>query len=330
VSRRRRLVRAAPLLLVGTLACAVPPDTTADATTSPTSSTPAVDPSGSPASTASPFAVLEPRAVRTEVVTWVDPSRVTPAAGVTPETPGRTLETWLFVPDGDGPFPLIAFAHGFAGHPDKFTDLLETWASHGYVVVAPAFPLTNDKAAEPVAGLPDLVDQPGDLSFVIDQALAANQPGGELEGLIDPERIGAGGLSLGGGTTYGLIYNDCCRDGRIDAVQILAGADFPLPGEFDFTTGPPILIVHGTADPAIPIATADRLAAVIAPPVWYVTLLDGLHAQPFENAESPHDEMVEQFTTDFWDVFLRGDASRLDALRTNAEVEGLSTLVERD
>jgi len=322
--RHRRVALAASLMLVVTTACTATDEAaTAPPNTESTSTTLAV-------AVASPTAVIEPMDVRTEVVTWVDSSRPTPVFGIAPAASDRTLDTWLFVPVGEGPFPLIAFAHGFNGHPDKFTDLLETWASHGYVVAAPVFPRTNNKAPDPTSGLADLADQPGDISFVIDRALAANEQGGSLEGRIDPDRIGAGGLSLGGGTTYGLVYNSCCRDERIDAVEILAGADFPMPGEFDFSSGPPILIAHGTADPAIPIATADRVAAVIAPPVWYVTLIDGLHAQPFENDDSPYDEMVERFTTDFWDVYLRGDDTRSDTLQANAQVDGLSTLTVRD
>ena len=43
-------------------------------------------------------------------------------------------------PRGKGPFPLIVFAHGSAGHPEKFTKLFSSWAAAGYIVAAPAFP----------------------------------------------------------------------------------------------------------------------------------------------------------------------------------------------
>lgn len=264
--------------------------------------------------------------VRTEQRTLVDERRATPAAGPLPAEPQRTLETWLWVPVGEGPFPLIVFAHGFAGHPRVFSQLLSTWASHGYVVAAPAFPRTNRDVPDVTAGLPDFAEQPGDVAFVLDEVLAMAEPDGALAGVVDPERIGAGGLSLGGGTTYGVAYNDCCRDDRIDAVEVLAGADFPLPGQLDLSTGPPLLVVHGTADPSIPYDTAVRLVGSSGVPTWFVTLIDGGHSQPFEDTESPHDRHVEALTTAFWDVHLAGRPERLADLEAAAQVDGLLTL----
>lgn len=74
----------------------------------------------------------------------------------------------------------------------------------------------------------------------------------------------------------------------------------------------------------------DHMAATVAPPVWPVTPLDGLHSPPFDDNESPYDEMVARFTTDFWGVYLRGDTNRMDVLRVAAQVDGLTTLAVRD
>ena len=261
-----------------------------------------------------------------EVRTWVDDTRSTPAAGQEPAEDVRSLETYLWYPQGDGPFPLIAFAHGFVGHPEKFSQLLSSWASHGYVVAAPRFPRTSSDSPDAVEGLPDLASQPGDVSFVIDQVLAASEPGGDLEGLVDPERIGAAGLSYGGGTTYGLVYNSCCRDERIVAAEVLAGFDFPFPGTYDLSTGPPLLIVHGTADAALPYDDAVRVAEGAGVPTWFVTLADGQHAQPFEDSESPFDRQVEALTLDFWDEHLAGRTDRAGAIEATADVPGLIEL----
>ena len=258
--------------------------------------------------------------------TLVDDRRPTPALGGLPAEDERRLDTWLWVPDGEGPFPLIAFSHGLAGRPEGFGQLLSTWASHGYVVAAPAFPRTNGDLPDPTAGLPDLAEQPGDVSFVIDEVLAMAGPGGELDGLVDADRIGAGGLSLGGGTTYGLVYNSCCRDERIVAAEVLAGADFPFPGDYDLSTGPPLLVAHGTLDPAIPYDTAVRIVDAAGVPTWFVTLVDGLHSMPFDDLESPYDRDVERLTTAFWDVHLAGRADRLGDFVAAADVPGLITL----
>ena len=47
--------------------------------------------------------------------------------------------------------------------------------------------------------------------------------GSRLYQSIDPKRIGAGGLSLGGATTYGVTFNECCADARITAAEVLDG-----------------------------------------------------------------------------------------------------------
>ena len=75
-----------------------------------------------------------------EVVTLVDESRRTPAHGTFAEEPARVLETHLWLPRGAGaPSPLVVFAHGWVGHPRKFTRLFSAWREAGYAVAAPAF-----------------------------------------------------------------------------------------------------------------------------------------------------------------------------------------------
>ena len=146
---------------------------------------------------------------RTEVehltLDLVDPSRVTPRANV-PGHDGRSWSPRSTSPPVPGPFPLITFSHGWAGHPRKFTQLFEAWAEAGYVVAAPAFPLSNDQAPGGATS-DDVTNQPGDISFVIDEVLAASEDAADpLYGAVDPDHIGTAGLSLGGVTTYGLAF----------------------------------------------------------------------------------------------------------------------------
>jgi predicted dienelactone hydrolase len=139
----------------------------------------------------------------------VDPSRVTPATEADEELPERTIEVWLYLPDTDAPAPLVVFSHGLGGHPDKFETLHEKWAEAGCAVAAPAFPLTNDKVTNAWGNSGDGLNQPGDVSFVLDHLLReSGDPASELAGRFDPERVGAAGLSLGGATTYEVALND--------------------------------------------------------------------------------------------------------------------------
>jgi dienelactone hydrolase len=270
---------------------------------------------------------LPPFAFDSWKVALVDPSRPTEPGVETPGAPTRTLDTTIYLPEGTQPRPLIVFSHGLVGHPDKFTGLLSAWARAGYVVAAPAFPLTNDRVPGAPRNFDKAFSQPGDVSFVLDEVLRmADDETSPLFGRVDADRIGAGGLSLGGGTTYAVTYSICCRDPRIKATEVLAGARFPLLGEMDLDGHVPLLIVHGDQDPALRHQLAVDAYAAAAPPVWFVTLLGASHATAFEDDVTPHDAMVEQLTTDFWDGTIGGDPDALARLDQSARVDGLSTL----
>jgi dienelactone hydrolase len=278
-------------------------------------------------STTAPPAPTRPFAVERWNETLVDRTRPTEAGSQTPGAPERTLVTTIYLPEGGGPRPLIVFSHGLMGHPDKFTDLLSTWAQAGYVVAAPAFPTTNDRVPGAPANFTVSFGQPADVTFVLDEVLRmAADPDNRLYERVDTERIGAGGLSLGGATTYSVTFSVCCRDPRFKAAEVLAGALLPLSGEFDLDGRIPLLIVHGDMDPALPYTMATDAYTRAAPPVWFVTLLGGSHATPFENDVTPYDEMVEQLTTDFWDATIGGDPAAFARFEQHAQVEGLSTL----
>jgi len=247
-------------------------------------------------------------AMTTLTLDLVDTSRPTEAGAGMPHRDERTLPTDVYLPAGAGPFPFVAFAHGLSGHPRKFTQLLGAWAEAGYAVAAPAFPLSNDEVpGEPTWS--DLGNQPGDISFVVDELLAANgDPSSPVYGAIDPERIGVAGLSLGGATTYGVAFNDCCLDERPVAAMILDGARLSVGGEFDFSRGLPLMIVHADEDFALPYEDAVEAYAESATPKWFVTLHEFAHASPFENDPDPADDLVTASTIAFWDLYLRGDA----------------------
>ena len=257
--------------------------------------------------------------MRTE--TFTDPSRPTG------DTPGRVLPTDIYVPGGTGPFPLIVHAHGLAGNSQKFSELLSAWSKAGYVVVAPNFPLTSDAIPGDQRRVEDVVNQPADLRFVTDQVLAMNQPGGALAGLIDPNRLGLSGLSLGGATAYAKLFHPCCVDDRFRSAILMSAFTFPMPGgEFDWGRRFPVLVFSGTADTSIPIAVQRQAIDQLPGPTWAVTLTDGTHAWPFENTPSPHDQLVTDTTLDFWAGTLRDDAAALGAVTTAATVPGLSSV----
>jgi dienelactone hydrolase len=231
--------------------------------------------------------------------------------------------TAIYRPNGSGQFPLIVFAHGFAGHPDKFTKLFAVWADAGFVVVAPTFPLTNDHAPE-LNGA-DVAQQPADMSFVLDKVLALDkQPGSRLFRSIDHHRVGAAGLSLGGLTVYLLVYSECCRDRRFDAIEVLDGIrpNVQLDGHV------PLLIAHSDTDPVIPYSTARAAFTAASPPAWLVTLHGASHASEWEDDVTPYDHIAEQVTTDFWDATINRNRRQraFTRLEQDATVPDLSSI----
>jgi len=282
-----------------------------------------------------------PRAVGITTETLVDHTRTTPANGTVPGHPGRTLVTTVLYPArgaptprpvrgapadrSGGPYPLVVFAHGFGSDVTGYLSLLERWASAGFVVAAPLFPLTN--AHTP--GGPDLSDyvhQPGDMSFVVTQMLGlSSASSGRLAGLVDPTEVGAAGHSLGGVTTLGLVANTCCRDDRIRAAVVMSGDPITFPtGEVDEVVAPPILLVHGNADPAVPYVSSVDVFNAAHAPKGLLTIIGGDHGSPVDPA-GPAFTSVVRATTDFFDRYLKGETAGLGRLRHDVR-RGVTTL----
>jgi dienelactone hydrolase len=254
--------------------------------------------------------------------TFVDTSRPTENANGQGNAPTRTLVTVIHYPQSHGPFPLIVLAHGQTGHPNKFNQLMTAWASAGFVVAAPVFPLTSNQAMFETVG--DYVNQPADVSFVIDRMLARSQDhDGPLAGRVDKRHIGVAGLSLGGATVYGIAFNSCCRDHRIDAALVMAGILLPYDGAYEFPSVP-LLIIHGNGDPRgrDPYGMASR-------PKYLLTIERPTHSPPFEDTPDPADELVVAATVDFWHAYLYEQRAAPDALSTDSMVPGLATLEQQ-
>jgi dienelactone hydrolase len=259
--------------------------------------------------------------------TFVDRARATvdPDPGHARSAPTRTLVTDIYIPAGEGPYPLIVHAHGASGDARKFSILAGAWARHGYVVVIPNFPLTSDVSGGTVV-LGDYANQPADLHFVLDRVLQlAATPNTPLTGKIDTHHIGLSGLSLGGATAYGFGFNACCADPRIAAVIIMSGIELPF-GRQRYVFDKPILIFHGSADPVIAYKSAPPVYASAAPPKYFVTLTGAGHAPSYENTPDPHDGVVVATTLDFWNVYLRGQTAARARLLTDADHPSLSTV----
>jgi dienelactone hydrolase len=254
--------------------------------------------------------------------TFVDKSRPTDSGTREGNAPMRTLVTEIRYPQGDGPFPLVVLAHGQTGHPSKFSQLITAWASAGFVVAAPAFPLTSNQSTIETIG--DYVNQPGDVSFLIDRMVAIGKDeNGPLSGLVDGKHVGVAGLSLGGSTVYGVAFDDCCRDDRVGAAIVMSGLLLPYEGGNEFPSVP-LLIIHGNGD-----SRGRDPYGMAAPPKYLMTIERPTHSPPFEDTPDPADQLVVTVTVDFWNAYLYGQRAAVDALSTDASVPGETTFEQQ-
>jgi dienelactone hydrolase len=274
--------------------------------------------------------------VRTE--TFVDTTRPTNANGTYPGAPTRTLVTTIWYPTAGPPggpeqpdapayegrrFPLLVFSHGFTASGPIYGFLLRRIASAGFVVAAPTFPLSNGQAPGGPR-IADVLSQPADVSFVIDELLRLDaDPTSPYAGLLRRHRIATGGHSLGGVTTLGLL-NDCCIDRRIDAYIPMSGIAVPFPnGAYSYDRRAPLLLVHGEDDATVPYAGSLHVFDEARRPTFLLALIDGSHV-PFGGGQG---DAIVTSVIHFLDRYLNHRRGSIDALVEDGNVPGVSALV---
>ena len=225
-----------------------------------------------------------------------------------------------------GLFPLVVFAPGYQQCGRNYRFLLRAWASAGYVVAAVNFPRTNCHVTDPDEA--DMVNQPGDMAYVIRRLLAASgKSKGSLSGLVNPEKTGVAGQSDGGDTVAALAANTCCFDHRVSAAVVLAGAEWaPMPGRYFARATPPMLFVQGNADTCNPPTASQQLyQGDTTGHRYYLNLLGANHLPPYEG-RGASERVVARVTTDFLDRYLAGQHAATAAMRRDGNVAGSAEL----
>ena len=237
--------------------------------------------------------------------------RYVPIAGV----PVMTQQAVRDAEHVSGRFPLFMYFHGGYGQRRECSRLCTHLASHGYVVVSPNFPgdnmadlIPSDGAEAAVAQTP--IDEsarrrPGQASRFIDLIVEAEL----LPGLrVDPDRIGAGGISMGGFTS--LAVNSI--DARLGAVFPMC----PMFGERSLTPQVrrlqkllrvdnwqrpvPTLMLTGELDPLVNVEDIRQLYGLIAAPKRLVVLHKAGHMHFADNAEFGHEWYRKGYLSGAW------------------------------
>lgn len=204
-----------------------------------------------------------------------------------------------------GPYPLLIFSHGFGGTNTQSVLLMETLASHGFIVVSPEhIGNTNDDSSDTFseAGAKRVPD----ISFMIDTFLSRNEiQGDEFFERVDGNAIGVLGHSFGGGTSLGAVagYFDVPADDRVMAVMPISA---PVEGSFtdealaSVTT--PALFMGGTLDTAVPIENQDLAFDKLtnAEAVYQVDIIGATHTH-FANICAIANWLIDNgLTEDLW------------------------------
>lgn len=238
-----------------------------------------------PALTSADLLAPGPFSVETLHLSLEDESRPTASNGTYAGSPTRLLNTWVWYPgtqgsppSTDGPFPLIIHSHGFLSFGSEAAYTAQHLASHGYIVACPDFPLTW-MFSPGGPNVEDVVNQPEDVSFLIDTFLAFHRdPTSPFFGLVDEDRVGVMGLSLGGMTTLLVTYHPRLRDARIKAAAALAAPGSMFTRRFYRNAATPLLLVYGDIDAIVDYATNALYARErAAPRATLVTLHGATH-----------------------------------------------------
>ncbi|MTI45485.1 platelet-activating factor acetylhydrolase isoform II [Roseibium hamelinense] len=155
-------------------------------------------------------------------------------------------------PDRTGaPYPLVLVSHGYPGNRFLMSHLAENLASKGYVTVS--IDHTDSTYRDKAAFGSTLVNRPLDQIFVLDELeRLSTEAGGPLNGLVDTERTGLIGYSMGG---YGAL--------------IAAGAGVTdVAVDYDWGAPGTTLARHLAGSDSHEALVDDRLAAIVAIGPW--------------------------------------------------------------
>lgn len=143
------------------------------------------------------------------------------------------------VPPPPAGYPVVVFLHGFAALGSFYPPLGEAWARAGFVAVL-------GDTAQFAAGTQVL-----DAIATFAALRTANTQAGFYQGVLDMNRVGLCGHSMGGGSTLNVLASNPGYQLGI----VLAGVDAPAGAA---AARVPLLFLHGLGDTIVNVAASDN------------------------------------------------------------------------
>jgi dienelactone hydrolase len=183
-------------------------------------------------------------------------------------TPDRSFPARLSYPTRGGPYPAIAFAHGFMNESSWYAETLRSIAASGYVVIAP------DSETGRFPSHARLAD---DLNRSL-RWLGAQSVNGTSDvprGKVNSARLAVAGHSMGGG----VALLAATRSRSVDTVVTLAAAETANPRASVAVRKlrVPSLFVVGSDDRIIPAASTAVMFRRAPSPKLFANITGGSH-----------------------------------------------------
>ncbi|MEE3918456.1 hypothetical protein V2I01_07310 [Micromonospora sp. BRA006-A] len=167
---------------------------------------------------------------------------------------------------------MVLYSHGLRSLPALHAALTSRWAAAGFVVVAPAYPRTNQRARPFTRE--DVRNQPADAWRLIRHLVRLGaRPGDPLGAHLAVDRFAAAGHSAGGHTTLGMFASGQSSRARRDR-------DRRWPhGRRPSRPLAPMLFVHGSADRIVPESIGRAAYARCLGPAAFLSLTGQGHGE---------------------------------------------------
>ena len=228
----------------------------------------------------------------------------------------RRLPTYVWLPAGSGPHPLVIVAHGYEVGPLTYARYCAALAAAGYVVAAPSFPAADASRGNGIDRA-DIPNQARDVPFVV-AALRT----GVYASSIATGNYAVVGHSDGADVALDVGYASGLADTQVAAVVAIAPDAFT--SALASTPPPPLLLMHSDADPIVPYSESVQVFGRIGGRRTFVTLLGADHLPPVANVTT-WTPVVDDATILFLHATLGGTQS-IDSARAAMAVAGLSTV----